>query len=371
MKTNTQLTALFTNLAGNTSSGNATLGAQLISDQHRYLIQRFFDNERTYTTVTIGAEDLTLTGALIAGATTGTLTGAWTSETVSQMVVFSNSEQRSVLFTQGSTGISWKTGLTSSATVDISTIGVQAYPIPANISKIKNDTITIGQLVYTPAPVRSIQDWTRLNSLPYTSDIPNYYFIYNNKVNFFPIPSSSGNIITFNYKARVPDLSFADYTTGTLSSIAVGDNTITGVSTSWNTTGAYPLNTDLSFFNLFLRITPPSGDGIWYPIQKFTSDTELYLMTPIQDAPSTTASSYTIGQLPLLEEDFHDMLVYGALMVYFTSIVKDAQKYEMYQGLYQSKYELLKDYAGSKSINVDLGQSPMQNNPNLFLFARS
>lgn len=371
MKTFTQLKNLFTNLSNNVSTANDTLAGQLISDQHRYLIQRYFDNERTYTTLTIGAEDLVTTGAMIAGAKTATLTTTWTNPTCQQLVVFSNSDQRNVTFTQNSTAISWQAGLTDAATVDITTIGVQAYAIPANVSKVKNDTISVGQLVYTPAPVQSIQEWTMLNALPYTSDIPNYFYIYNNQVNFWPIPSSSGNIITFNYKARVPNLSFSDYTTGTLSSIAVGDNTITGSSTSWNATGAYPLNTDLSFFNLYLAITPPSGDGIWYPIQKFTSDTEVYLSLPIQNAPSSTASAYTIGQLPLLSEDFHDMLVYGALMVYFTSIVKDADKFNMYQNLYTQRLSLLEEYAGTKSVNVDLGSAPIPNNPNLYIYASS
>jgi len=371
MKTFSGLKSLFTNLSNNTSTSNDTLAGQLISDQHRYLIQKYFDNERTYTTVTIGAEDLTTTGALSAGDTSATLSTAWTSITCSQLVVFSNSDQRTVFFTQGSTAIRWQVGLSDSATTALAAVGVQAYPIPANVSKIINDTITVGQLVYSPAPVQSRAEWDMLNALPYTSDIPNYFFIYNGTVQFWPIPSTSGNIITFNYKGRVPDLSFADYSTGTLSSIAVNDNTITGITTAWNTTAGYPLNTDLTFFNLFMRITPPSGDGIWYPIQNFTSDTAVTLLNPVQNAPSATASAYTIGQLPLLHEDFHDMLVYGALMVYFTSIVKDKDKYQMYESLYNQRLDLLKAYAGTKSIQVDLGSQPIPNNPNLFLTGRA
>lgn len=359
----------FATLTNNYSQANVALGAQLANNEHRYLIQKFFDNERAYTTLTVGAEDLTLTAPTITGATTATLSTAWLHNTASQLVVFSNSEQRTVLFTQGSTAISWQTGLTSAATTAISTIGVQAYPIPANVSKIKNDTITVGQLVYTPAPVQSIQDWTLLNSIPYTSDIPNYFYIYNNQVNFFPIPSTSGNLITFNYKARVPDLTFADYSTGTLSGIAAGSNAITGVSTSWNATGAYPLNKDILYFNLYLKITPPSGDGIWYPIQRFLSDTSLLLATPIQDAPSATAASYVIGQLPLLQEDFHDMLVYGPLKIYFSTISKDTKKFEQATIEYEKRLQLLEAYAANKSINIDLGASVVPNNPNLFLFA--
>lgn len=369
MKTLTRLKNLFGSLSNNTTTTNLDLGGQLMSDQHRYLIEKYFDNERLYQTTTVGAMDLTLTGSLAASAVTGTLTTSWTYPTVSQLVNFSNSDQRTVLFTNGSTTITWVGGLTATATVDISTVGVQKYAIPANISKIKNNSITIGQLKYVAAPVQTPDEWDRLNTLPYTSDIVNYFYIYGGNVEFFPIPSSTENIITMRYKARVPDLTFADYSTGTLSGIAQGSTSITGVTTAWATTGAYPLNTDLSFFNLFLNITPPSGDGIWYPISQFTSTTSLVLATPIQNAPSATAAAYTIGQIPLLQEDYHDMLVYGALMIYFSSIVKDKNLYQQYEELYNTRLKLLEDYAGTKSVNVDLGGPVPQMNPNLFPYA--
>jgi hypothetical protein len=371
MKTFTTLKNLFKNLSNNTSTANDALGGQLLSDQHRYLIQKYFDNERVYTTLTIGAMDLTLTGAPADGATSATLTVAWAYASCSQLVVFSNSDQRTVNFTKGSTAITWQPPLTSAATTAISTVGVQSYPIPATVSKIKNNTITVGQLVYTPAPVQSIQEWTLLNALPYTSDIPNYFYIYNNQVNFWPIPSTTGNVITFNYKGRTPDLSFADYTTGTLSGLAVGANVITGVGTNWSSSGLYPLNVDLTFFNLFLKITPPSGDGLWYPIQRFNSNTEVVLATNLQNVPSATAANYTIGQLPLLQEDFHDMIVHGALMTYFSSIKIDKDQFSLYERQYERRLDLLKDYAANKSVNVDLGAQPVPNNPNLFIYANT
>ncbi len=360
--------ASFVDLSQNTSSGNVARGKVLINTQHRYYLQKYFDNERTYTTLTIGAEDLVLTGTLAVDATSATLTAAWTSITCEQLVIFSNSEQRTVVFTQGSTNIFWQTGMTSTATVDITTVGVQFYPIPASVSKIKNDTITIGQLVYTPAPVQSIQEWTMLNALPYTSDIPNYFYIYQNKVGFFPIPSTSDNLISFNYKARVADMTYTDFATGTVAAVA-GNNAITGTATTWNSVGTFPLNVDLSYANLMLAITPPKGDGLWYPIQRFTSDTALLLNLPIVNAPVVTGATYTIGQFPLLSEDFQDLLIYSSLMVYFSSVVKDKDKYTMYKDEVEKREKLMDAYLANKSVNVDLGAQPMLNNPNLFLFA--
>lgn len=371
MKTLTTLQNLFTSLSNNNSSANQTLGIQLLNDQHRYLIQKYFDNERTVTLSTIGSMSLTSTGALAIGATTATLTAPWTYANCHQLVNFSG-DQRDVTFTNGSTTISWLTGLNNAATTAIKTVGVQYYSIPANVSKMKDDTINVGQLKFQTKPIQTRQEWDFVNFLPYNSDIPNYSFIYNGTLGIFPIPSTTGNILTFNYKTRVADLTFSDYTTGHVDAAGavVGGSTVTGLGTAWITTGTFPAGVDITYYNLNIRMNPPFGDGIWYPITSFTSGILLNLALPIINAPNITASTtYTIGQLPLLQEDFQDMLVYGALMVYFTSIVDDSSKFKMYDALYKERLELLKDYAGTKQIDVDLGSEPQAVNPNLFLYA--
>lgn len=389
MKSFATLTNLYTSLSLNTSSTNQALGIQLMNDQHRYLLEKYFDNERTVTTSTVGGMSLTTTATMALNATSATLTASWTYPTGSQLVNFSNSNQRTVLFTNGSAAISWSGGLTATATTAISSVGFQAYNIPANISKVKNDTVNVGQLRFVPAPIMSRAEWDLINFLPYTSDIPNYFFIYNGQLLLWPIPSTTGNIITFNYKARVPDFSTAflfsdvvgtayvagqtafDYQKGTLSGVTAGSTSITGVSTAWNTTGKYPLNVDVTPFNLYLQIAPPTGDGIWYQISQFTSDTALTLVNPIVNAPSSTASVYSIGQLPVLSEDFADMLPYGGLMTYYSSVVENPNKFKLFQTMYTGRLALLEDYAGTKSVNVDLGATPQLTNPNLYPYAQS
>lgn len=369
MKSLTTLTNLYTSLAQNATTANVSLGQQLISDQHRYLIIKFFDNERSYQTTTVGSMTLAFTGGLALGATTATLTVAWAYPTGTQLCNFSNGDQRTVLFTNGSATVAWPIGLTKTATTSLLTDGFQAYTIPANISKIKNSTITIGQLRFVPAPIMTRGEWDLINFLPYNSDIPNYYYIYNDQVLFWPIPSTTGNVIQFNYQCRVPDLSFADYTSATLATMAAGSTTVTGTGTTWST--EFPLNTDVTIFNLGIRADPSTGgDGIWYPISTFQSDTQLTLVTPVQNAPNiTTATTYTIGQLPLLQEDFQDMLVFGALKVYFSSVNLDVNQFKLFDSMYGERYKLLEDYAGTKQVNVDLGAQPQFSNPNLYPYA--
>ncbi len=449
----------FTTLSLNNSSANQTLGKTQINQQHRYLLQRYFDNERTTTLTTIAPQTLTLATAPAYGDTSATLSSNWTWPSTSQLVVFSDGEQRTCYFTQNSSTITWissllgaffgsisaaststneltytlnpyvdpsnanssafvngvalafygsslpggitagttyyagnitsttfkiytDSGLTNVVTITstgtatfsspftttINTMGVQSYKLPANVSKIRNATITVGQLVYTPAPVQSIEDWTKLNALPYNAEIPAYFFVYAGELNFWPIPSNTGDIITINCQIVVPDMTFSDYTTGTINTGSVGSNQITGTNTSWHTTGGYPLNTDLTFMNLYLIITPPGGDGIPYQIQSFQSDTALTLIKPLVYAPNVSGASYTIGQYPLLFPDFHDILIYWALRIYFLSIAKDPVRYQAFDQIYQEKLQQMEFYLANKQVNVDLSANPILANPNLYPF---
>ncbi len=79
-----------------------------------------------------------------------------------------------------------------------------------------------------------------------------------------------------------------------------------------------------------------------------------------------SAVNYTIGQMPLLLEDFQDLLVYRPLMIYFSSINKDVDKAEMFKKLYEEGEERLAEYSGSKSVNVNLGRRVNLMNPNLY-----
>lgn len=388
MKSIATLLNLATSMSQNATAANQSLMLQLIGDEQRYDLQKYFDNEREYQTTTVGGMTLTTTASLSAGATSATLTASWAYPTGEQLVTFSDGDQRTVLFTNGSAAISWTGGLLDDSTATITTSGFQDYAIPATISKITSTYIQVGQLRFVPVPIQTRVDWDRVNFLPYTSDIVNYAYIYNGTVRFWPIPSTTGDIIQFNYKARVPDFTFLygpsnvnpwvpgttpqDYSAGTITPPAVGDINITGSSTSWNTTGGFPLNVDVTYFNLFLRITPPKGDGIWYPISKFNSDTSLTLATPMQNQPTTAAgASYAIGQMPVLFEDFHDMLVYGRpLQTYFSSLVDNPNKFKQFSGLHQSSLTLMEEYLGTKQVNVDLEAEPVLSNPNNYPFAQ-
>jgi hypothetical protein len=360
------LTNQFLTLSLNSSPANKTLAGQLINQEHRYLLLRYFDNERSFTMTTVGPQTLAITAGT---STTATLSSAWTYNSCQQLVVFSDGEQRTVFFTQGNTTITWQSALTTTQTTgNISCVGVQSYRMPANISKLKTASITIGQLVYIAYPVNSVQEWVKVNALPYTAAYPAYFFLYNDELQFWPIPSSTGQIITLYAQITTPDLSYADVT-GTIASLgmSVGSNTITASGTPF---ANFPANVDLTFTNLQIVAAPPNGDGLNYQIQNFTSFASATLLKPVVYAPNQTGSgTFTIGQYPLLDGDFHDAIVYGALRTYFSSIVTDQVKSAYFGGLYQERLNRMEFYLSNKQTNVDLGATPLPRNPNLFLYA--
>lgn len=427
MISNTTLQTNFGTLSQNTSTANLAFGAMLMNIEQRYLLQKYFSNEASFTITTIGSTtqavtsapiigavsatlavswafpscvtsvtfsdgevrnvsftngstaiawqgaltgtQFTLTSTVAAAATTATLSTAWVASTGSYLIQFSDGEQKTVTLTSGSTSLSWSGGLsatvnayfnTSVMTTSLSVGGVQSYRLPSDYSKLKTGTLTIGNLKWTPKEVLSRQEWDELNVFPYYADIPNNFFIYQNKFNLWPIPSTTGNIITFNYQRRIPDLSIADYTTPGTVSVTNGSNTVAGVATSFIAT------TNSVSESRWIQFAQPTGDNLWYQIASVDSTTGITLYSPYQGITVSGSSTYTIGQMPILLEDFQDMLLWKALSVYFTSIVDNPKKRAEYEDLYKNKLLLLEEYCGTKTVNVNLGRRQINRNPNLY-----
>lgn len=358
MLSTTQLQNLYTDLTGNTSTANQTRGLQFINFQHRYLLQKYFNNETTYSMTTVGQQSKTLTGTPGIGDISATLTASWTFPTTMVPVTFSSSEIRLVQFEKGSTSIKWSAALTAVATTAITTGGLQFYPLPPNYSKMKTVTINVGQLKWTPTEIFTREDWDNLNVFPYNSDIPVNFFIYDNQVGIWPIPSTTGNVISFNYKMRVPDLSIADYSVGT-ASVTTGTTAVTGATTVWTPT------TNFALESRWIQFPQTAGDNLWYQIASVDSTTALTLMNNYQGI-TIAAGNYTVGQMPLIAEDFHDMLVWKALQQYFSSIGDNPEKAKEYGELYNDRLQLFEEFAGRKTIQVNLRTDTYPKNPNLF-----
>lgn len=363
----TALRNLFGQLSNNSSANNLTLFDTLANTEHRYLLQKYFSNETTYSIPTAGGTTVTLTGSLSAAAISATLTPAWTGNTTKVQFTFSSGDIRMVNVEKGSTAVTWDVPLSATATTAVTVGGQQFYPLPPNYSKLKSMTITEGNLTWTPREIFSTQDWNQLNVFPYYADIPTNFFIYpggdhGGQIGIWPIPSTTNNIITFSYKFRVPDLSITDYTTAGTVSVTTKTTAVTGAGTSFVPT------TNIQNESRWLQLAQPKGDNLWYQISSVDSTTGLTLYQPYQGITvvAATAGTYTIGQMPLLMEDFHDMLLYKPLYTYYSSINKDIEKADQFKALYAERLTLLEEYSGNNSVHVNLRTRVNTQNPNAY-----
>ena len=484
---------LFQTLSQNITAANATLYGQLANIEHRYLLQKYFNNEGSFSISTIGSNNLTVTSApainaltatlsvawafptcttvvtfsdgevrnvnftnnstaiswqvgLVgtqfaltaspaAGATTATLQSAWSTATQTSLTQFSDGTTKTITFTKGSTAVSWTGGLTQAVnaylntsinTTSIAVGGVQFYRMPPNYSKLKDVTITVGNLKWTLDEIRTREEWDALNVFPYYADIPKNFFIYpggdrGGQIGIWPIPSTTGNTITFNYKLRIPDLSLPDYgsltytglsgaltvgniitigaITATITSFsgtsicvsnpsgtiatgafttsggasgtisAVGNVSVTnGSSTVTGSGTAFTVTTNAGNESRWIQFAQPTGDNLWYQIASVDSTTSITLYQPYQGTTVTNSQGFTIGQMPLIAEDFQDMVVWKSLMYYFASIKKDQEQVTTYKDIYDSKIPLLNEYSSSNTIQVNLSRRNNSRNPNLYLY---
>lgn len=406
----------------------------------------FIDGETVLGNFTNGSTSVTwqpaiqglpygLTATLAIGATTATLQTAWAGTSGAFLTSFSDGETKTVTYTNGSTSISWTGGLLGAqlARIFTSTIptnsvatigGIQFYPFPPNYSKLKDITITVGVLRWTLSEIRTREEWDNLNVFPYYASIPSRFFIYpggdkNGQIGIWPIPSTTGNVITYNYKFRVPDLSLPDYGSLTYVSLTgnlvVGDTisqgAVTGIIDSFTSTNISLSNTNGTFTAIafttgngaagtvssigtasvtsgstavtgsgtlftttvnqqlegrWIKFSQSQGDGLWYQIQSVNSTTGITLYQPYQGSTITNTQSFTIGQMPLIAEDFQDMLVWKVLSQYYMSLVDNPSKAKEYKDLYDQKLLLLSEYSGSNTVNVNLSPKGRRGNPNSY-----
>lgn len=240
----------------------------------------------------------------------------------------------------------------------------QFYDLPHDFERlIGNPYVTSGSYRHVPrkAPTRAF--WDRLNSGSNTSTTPEWFLLFDGQIGLWPSPASALTM-TIPYSRRVKDLSVADYTTGTITTIATssGTTTITGTGTTWTN----------RMIGRFIRVTEGdgtgTGDGEWYEIATVPSTTTLTLVKAYAgNAIATATAAYTIGQMSILPEDFHEIPIYHALVQYFSSVKPNLERASAYRKLYESGLAELRAAHGSPVNDpmIEDDEGTMEN-PNLF-----
>lgn len=284
-------------IINNSLQDNIDWGMEVVNDSIRYLVTKYYFNERTYTTTT--------------GAST------------------------------------------------------QFYNLPPQVKKLINLTVNIGGVLWSPKECPSREYWDALNVISFVQDFPSYFFVYNGQVGIYPKPASAGNTITMNYKTRIADLSMADVTsTSSSSTVAITTNT-----TTVTASGGTPFKAWMA--GNWIRVPHSStdaanGDNQWYQIDSVTSSTILVLKNAYTGA-TVTGAAFTVGEVPILPEDYQDLPLYRMGVIYYTTRFPDPARAQLYQKQWDDGMKALDEEFGSKTTNVVLPDIGGQmDNPNLF-----
>jgi hypothetical protein len=205
------------------------------------------------------------------------------------------------------------------ATKDMVTVASQeGYQIPNGFRKLidlmvfsgsgsSSDTIYSPEMVFDPTKWKLILQY-RLG----TQDVPYFTYVENQKFYIQPIPATSGLLIRLRGRLQTSDLTIADYTTGTITSVANGGTAVVGSGTTWteDMVGRYIQITQTTAAN--------GGDGFWYEIGGWTDATHISLLKPYEGTDIAAGSAaYTIGQVSPIPAAYDVGVVYRATALYW------------------------------------------------------
>lgn len=220
--------------------------------------------------------------------------------------------------------------------------GQEGYQVPNSFRKIidlqiysgtgsESDTIYSPEMIFDPTKWKLVLQY-RLSS----SDVPQFVYVQNQQYLVRPIPLTSGHLHKIRGRLRVRDLSIADYTTGSIVSIANGATTVTGTGTVWTAdmTGRFIQITETTATN--------GGDGFWYEIGSVTSGTILELLKPYEGTTiSAATAAYTMGQASVIPEAYDVAICYRSAAVFWQDkpdIVRAKTYWLLYDGGNEAGY---------------------------------
>lgn len=224
--------------------------------------------------------------------------------------------------------------------------GTAAYQLPARMRKITAVKVVVGTTTYRPKPVEDPNFWHYLQGLSTgESDAAQYFYPEGSQMSLYPTPASDDSVITMRGRKGWKDLSLADYTTGTIVTATLADETIVGGSTVW--TGQKPVD------NQWIRIDPTTGDNQWYEIDSVTDNTNLELVKPYEGVSIATGTeTYTIGEMSIIPGIYHDLLLWRSLAIAFSrysmKTSDDSVRANRFWRLYDGGYEASLDGPATK-----------------------
>lgn len=198
-----------------------------------------------------------------------------------------------------------------------------------------DDYVIADGLTYIGTHVNREEDFDSITSPTFSvsSDFFSHYFIENRDFKMYPKPSDSDDLLIYSYLKNTEEFSREDEKTGTVT-VTRGSFTVTGVGTTF---------TNMKAGDYF-----QSDDNLWYKIKKITTTTSLDLTSPYE-ADTKVGVSFKIGQVPLIDQQFHEMLAYKPISFLYRRR-EELEKAREYQRMWRDSIDEITKFAGAKKV---------------------
>lgn len=273
--------------------------------------------------------------------------------------------------------INYKERITDLTQADYSTGTVSAQQYKTGTVTATANSATLTVKTNPQSPFLSVNDsltLTSTGSLPAGFAAATTYYV----ISVSGTPTLSGSVTTPGQSLNT--VSYSIQLSATLAGPAITPTTAGKGQIVYTVDGSIITGSGTTFsqsmVGQWIKITPSTtnsanGDGRWYQIQAVNSTTQLVLFTEYIGTGTTSSISsaaYRIGQLPIINENYHDLPLYYMAMVYYATRLPDKARYEMYKQMYEQKYADLNKEFGSKTTSPILLDNEVGiYNPNLFV----
>lgn len=220
----------------------------------------------------------------------------------------------------------------------ITTTTSDTYNLPENFIRLIKLYVTVATTRYIADEVFDEDTWQTIKRRTSggTSDNMTHVFLRQKTFEVYPTPSSAGNTMTMIYEALSKDLLNANYTTGTITTLANGGTAVTASGSTFTS----------AMVGRYFKI---DTDGQWYRITAVGSATTLTIASPYQGtAISAGTSTYTIGEIPRTPAATHVIPVYFALWKHFEGVRRDPSMGKYYQGIFEKNLAWAKTVYGNR-----------------------
>lgn len=235
-------------------------------------------------------------------------------------------------------------------TKDMLTVADQmTYQIPNSFRKLIDLYVTtnsgdpLTSTIYVPEMIFDPTKWKLVLAMKLgSSNWPYFTYVEDTTYKIQPVPSSDGNTITLRGRLQTSDLTMADYTEGTIVSVANEGTAVIGSGTTWTA----------DMIGRYLQIPQTTaaggGDGMWYKIGGWTDATHISLVKPYEGTAIVAGSAaYVIGECSVIPEAYDVAIVYRATALYWQNqndLVRSKTYWMLYDGGNEAGYSQI--YAG-------------------------